>query len=165
VGLLNPLLDRRDLLTVDKRGTGLSEPIDCPLLQSEPNPKLAGVTGCGDLLGHAADLYGTGLAADDLVAVLDALGYPVMKWSTGANANGYLNWFEIHGVKFTNEVAISGLARRDYLYPGQMRENLIVERSEGEKRHLEMTWQDRQPLATVKGTIGGRAIMPEMRAP
>ncbi len=74
IGLFRPLMDRRDLLLVDNRGSGLSLALDCRLLQSEPNPQHDGISACGDTLGKAAYLYGTALAADDLAAVLDALG-------------------------------------------------------------------------------------------
>jgi len=74
IGLFRPLMDRQDLLLVDHRGTGLSDAADCPLLQSEPNPQHDGISACGATLGSAAYLYGTVLAADDLAAVLDALG-------------------------------------------------------------------------------------------
>jgi pimeloyl-ACP methyl ester carboxylesterase len=73
IGLFRPLMDRHDLLLVDHRGTGLSHAVDCPLLQSEPNPQHEGISACGAMLGNAAYLYGTALAADDLAAVLDAL--------------------------------------------------------------------------------------------
>jgi pimeloyl-ACP methyl ester carboxylesterase len=73
IGLFQPLMDRHDLLLVDHRGTGLSNALNCPLLQSELNPVHDGVSACGDTLGKAAYLYGTALAADDLTAVLDAL--------------------------------------------------------------------------------------------
>src|SRR5206468_94028 len=73
IGLFQPLMDRHDLLLVDHRGTGVSNALNCPLLQSEPNPVHDGVSTCGDTLGKAAYLYGTTLAADDLAAVLDAL--------------------------------------------------------------------------------------------
>jgi len=74
IALFRPLMDRHDLLLVDHRGTGLSHAVDCPLLQSEPNPQHNGISACGDTLGRAAYLYSTTLAADDLAAVLDALG-------------------------------------------------------------------------------------------
>ena len=69
-----PLLDRRDLLLMDNRGTGTSEAIDCPALQQARGQTVAGVGACGRSLGAAASLYGSGLAADDLAALLDALG-------------------------------------------------------------------------------------------
>jgi pimeloyl-ACP methyl ester carboxylesterase len=73
LGLFRPLMDRHDLLLVDHRGTGLSNALECPSLQYEPNPQHDGISACGDTLGKAAYLYGTALAADDLATVLDAL--------------------------------------------------------------------------------------------
>lgn len=69
-----PLLDQRDLLLMDNRGTGGSHPIDCPALQREAYPLPENVRSCGVQLGPSAYLYGSGLAADDLAAILDALG-------------------------------------------------------------------------------------------
>jgi pimeloyl-ACP methyl ester carboxylesterase len=74
LGLFEPLLDTRDLLLVDNRGTGRSGAIDCEPLQSMVGQTAEAVGACGLSLGDAAGLYGTGLAADDLAAVLDALG-------------------------------------------------------------------------------------------
>jgi len=74
IELFRPLMDSHDLLLVDHRGTGLSNALNCPLLQSELNPQHDGISACGASLGGAAYLYGTPLAADDLAAVLDALG-------------------------------------------------------------------------------------------
>jgi pimeloyl-ACP methyl ester carboxylesterase len=72
--LYAPLRGDHDLLMVDARGTGTSGVIDCEPLQSEKYPTLAAVTACGRDLGDASALYGTGLAVEDMVAVLDALG-------------------------------------------------------------------------------------------
>ncbi len=73
LGLFRPLMERHDLLLVDDRGTGISQVVDCHLLQSEPNPQPAGIAACGAQMGKAAYAYGGTLAADDLAAVLDAL--------------------------------------------------------------------------------------------
>jgi len=72
--LFGPLLDMRQLLLVDNRGTGRSGALRCPSLQSDPLLTPASVAACGAQLGERAPLYGTGPAADDLAAVLDALG-------------------------------------------------------------------------------------------
>jgi pimeloyl-ACP methyl ester carboxylesterase len=73
LGLYGPLLDQRDLLLMDNRGTGQSHPIDCPSLQREEYPLPPEIQTCGAQLGSSAYLYGSGLAADDLAAILDAL--------------------------------------------------------------------------------------------
>jgi pimeloyl-ACP methyl ester carboxylesterase len=72
--LFDPLLDHRNLLLVDARGTGASGVIDCPELQSYEGDEMLNVALCGAELGSSSDLYGTALAADDMAAVLDALG-------------------------------------------------------------------------------------------
>ncbi|WP_026869090.1 alpha/beta fold hydrolase [Inquilinus limosus] len=71
--LFEPLRDRRDTLLIDKRGTGLSDPIQCQALQEAGEFVPAAIAACGKQLGPAAWMYGTALAADDVAAVLDAL--------------------------------------------------------------------------------------------
>ena len=72
--MYGPLLDRRNLLLVDQRGTGRSEPIDCPPLQDLKGDYAPAAAACGAALGARADDYSTALSADDLAAVVDALG-------------------------------------------------------------------------------------------
>jgi len=72
--LFEPLAYDHDLLLVDVRGTGMSDPINCAELQSYEGDYIANVGLCGEQLGAAADVYGTAFAADDLAAVLDHLG-------------------------------------------------------------------------------------------
>ena len=71
VRLFTPLRVRRDILLIDKRGTGLSGAIDCPALQKRRS--LDAVRACGRQLGKTAWLYGSNYAADDVAAVLAAL--------------------------------------------------------------------------------------------
>jgi pimeloyl-ACP methyl ester carboxylesterase len=72
--LFGSLLDRRNLLLMDDRGTGRSGAIDCEPLQRAPFMTLKNVTRCGRELDGRADLYGSALAADDLAALMTALG-------------------------------------------------------------------------------------------
>jgi pimeloyl-ACP methyl ester carboxylesterase len=72
--LFRPLLDRRDLLLVDQRGTGTSDPIRCAALQRGERPYIDAVGACGRQLGARADTYATAYAANDSAALLDALG-------------------------------------------------------------------------------------------
>lgn len=74
LALYAPLRGDHDMLMVDNRGTGFSQAIDCTPLQTMPVQTIAAIGTCGASLGENADLYGSGLAADDLAAVLDALG-------------------------------------------------------------------------------------------
>jgi pimeloyl-ACP methyl ester carboxylesterase len=72
LAIFDALRDRRDVLIVDKRGTGLSGPIDCADLQTG-STDLDAVAACAKQLGATAWLYGTDFAANDIIAVMDAL--------------------------------------------------------------------------------------------
>ena len=72
--LFAPLRADHDVLMVDARGTGASGAVDCPSIQRHSVRTPEGVGECGLLMGHAADYYGTRLAAGDAKAVLDKLG-------------------------------------------------------------------------------------------
>ncbi len=74
VRLFAPLRDTHDILLIDKRGTGRSGAIDCPRLQRARAPGAADLRACARQLGPRAWLYGSDLAADDVAAVLEALG-------------------------------------------------------------------------------------------
>jgi pimeloyl-ACP methyl ester carboxylesterase len=75
LSLYAPLRRRYDILLMDNRGTGSSAAVDCPSLQ-RPGTMLTieAVADCGRHLGPAAYLYSSAYAADDLAALLDALG-------------------------------------------------------------------------------------------
>ncbi len=73
LALYRPLLDHRDLLLMDNRGTGQSAAINCPALQQASQLTRALIGECGRALGASAALYSTGFAADDLAAILDAM--------------------------------------------------------------------------------------------
>jgi pimeloyl-ACP methyl ester carboxylesterase len=67
------LRDSRDILVFDRRGTGKSGAIDCPLIQNATDFDADAIAQCARQLGSTAGLYGTPLAVDDLAAVLEAL--------------------------------------------------------------------------------------------
>ena len=71
--MYGPLLERRNLLLVDQRGTGRSEPIRCHDLQDLRMPYRVAAGRCGRKLGDRADDYTTALSADDLAAVVRRL--------------------------------------------------------------------------------------------
>jgi pimeloyl-ACP methyl ester carboxylesterase len=73
IRLFAPLRTRRDILLVDKRGTGRSAAIDCKRLQQDRFPYQAAYRACGAQLGRRAWLYGSDQSADDLAAVMAAL--------------------------------------------------------------------------------------------
>jgi pimeloyl-ACP methyl ester carboxylesterase len=78
LGLSRPLMDRRDLLLVDARGTGLSSALDCPALHTSVTRYVRRAGRCARQLGARVDRYNTRESVDDLADVLDALGIPTV---------------------------------------------------------------------------------------
>ena len=72
--MYGPLLSRRNLLLVDQRGTGMSDPIDCQALQNLTIAYSVAARRCSTRLGPRRDDYTTERSADDLAAVITALG-------------------------------------------------------------------------------------------
>lgn len=73
LNIFGSLREHRDVLIIDKRGTGTSGAIDCSEIQTGDPSDPAALKACADQLGPKAYLYGTHLAVDDIAAVLDAL--------------------------------------------------------------------------------------------
>ena len=71
--MYGPLLRRRNLLLVDQRGTGRSEPIDCPSLQVLRIAYRLAAAQCATRLGARNDDYTTARSADDVAAVISDL--------------------------------------------------------------------------------------------
>lgn len=88
--LFEPLRDHRDLLLMDLRGTGRSEPVDCPDLQAYRGDYVEETGECGELLGDRADDYGTTQGADDLADLLEALDAPE---DVALYGDSYGSWF------------------------------------------------------------------------
>jgi pimeloyl-ACP methyl ester carboxylesterase len=74
LSLFAPLRATRDVVLMDNRGTGRSGAIDCHELQTAEKWTVALIGACGASLGARATLYRTAYAADDLAAILEALG-------------------------------------------------------------------------------------------
>jgi pimeloyl-ACP methyl ester carboxylesterase len=73
--LFGPLLRSRELVTVDMRGTGRSDALDCPGLQRGSAPDWIALPNCARKLGPRFSSYRTSAAADDIDDVRRALGY------------------------------------------------------------------------------------------
>ena len=73
IQLWRPLSARRDLLLVDLRGTGRSEPLDCPAFRRHILGYIARAARCAAQLGPARDAFDTSQSVQDLAAVLRAL--------------------------------------------------------------------------------------------
>ncbi len=74
IAVLAPLLRRRDLVFFDERGTGRSDPLDCPGLQDGLVQEYIATGECANRLGPRLAGYTTAEAAADLDAVRRALG-------------------------------------------------------------------------------------------
>jgi pimeloyl-ACP methyl ester carboxylesterase len=72
--LFGSLLEDRDLLLIDERGTGRSGALGCPDLQRARAPEWIALSNCARRLGDAWEAYNTGAAAEDIDAVRAALG-------------------------------------------------------------------------------------------
>jgi pimeloyl-ACP methyl ester carboxylesterase len=93
LSVFGPLLDRRDLLVIDDRGTGRSAAVDCPALQHLVGELPGAVRACGAQLGTASSRYGSGDVADDVDDVRAALGIDQIVYYGGSfgahNARAY----------------------------------------------------------------------------
>jgi len=72
--MYGPLLHRRNMLLIDQRGTGLSEPLRCPALQDLKISYAVAAGRCGRSLGDRADDYSSAVSADDTAKVIERLG-------------------------------------------------------------------------------------------
>lgn len=72
--LFGPLLDRRDLVLVDGRGTGGSDALECGRVQEGVGPELITVGECGRRMGQTSSSYRTEASANDIDDVRRALG-------------------------------------------------------------------------------------------
>ena len=73
VQLWRPLSARRDLLLVDLRGTGRSDPLDCRSFRRHILGYIDRAARCAAELGTSRDFYDTSQTVQDLAAVLGAL--------------------------------------------------------------------------------------------
>jgi pimeloyl-ACP methyl ester carboxylesterase len=78
--LFEPLLDQRDVLLIDLRGTGRSAAIDCPDLQHGVGDWDAAKRACAQQLGASASLFGSADRAEDIEDVRAALGIPKLDY-------------------------------------------------------------------------------------
>jgi pimeloyl-ACP methyl ester carboxylesterase len=111
LALFAPLRARYDVLFMDYRGSGRSGAIDCRELQEAPELTEANIGACGRSLGRAASLYSTLLAADDLAAILDALGIARI----GLYGDSYGTYFaQVFGLRHPEMLRVMAL---DGAYP------------------------------------------------
>lgn len=105
----------RDLVLVDQRGTGGSNPLRCPFPGSDEDPQsylgdqmpVAAFEACLATLDADPRLYTTPIAADDLDRVREALGYPRI---------------DLYGLSYGSRVALVYLRR----HPERVRSAILA---------------------------------------
>ena len=109
--VLPEIAQTRDLVYVDQRGVGLSDPIDCPGLQAgSPFSLYEDTAACHDQLGDASDLYSTTDVADDLEDVRRALGYGRIDLFGGSYAGADMLTYAVRHTKRVRSVVLSSPA-------------------------------------------------------
>ena len=109
--VLPQIAETRDLVFVDQRGVGLSDPIDCPGLQAGAADSLYEDTAaCHDQLGDASDLYSTTDVADDLDDVRRALGYGRIDLFGGSYAGADMMTYAVRHTKRVRSVVLASPA-------------------------------------------------------
>jgi pimeloyl-ACP methyl ester carboxylesterase len=74
--LLGPIVDTRDLIAFDQRGTGFSHPLSCAAFEhvsDEASPRAVSL--CGGEIGETRGLYTTAQSVADIEAIRQAGGY------------------------------------------------------------------------------------------
>ncbi len=180
--LFGPLRESRDVLFVDQRGTGKSGALVCQDLQDAPGYPADLVRACGAALGETAGYYGTGLAADDFAAVLDALGIAKVDLYSDSYGTQLAQAFAVrHGGRINHLVLDSAYPARggtawyeEALPAGMANVDTVCERSascaalggKSSDRLLALLAELRAHPGTVTGMDGnGESVDVEMAAP
>ena len=154
---LRDVRNRRDIVLVDQRGTGQSNPLSCESDHTRPledlfapRPDLAKTRACLAALDADTRLYATPTAMDDLDEVRDALGYEqVNLWGGSYGTRAALVYLRQHGAH-VRSLILDGSA------PFSLKLPLHVARDA--QRALELTYADCQ------GDPSCRRAFPSARA-
>ena len=127
--MLGGLLDKRDILLVDQRGRGSSEPIRCSALQHGQGSLRTAARACARQLGDRIDDYTSADAARDLEAVradlvIDELDLVGTSYG-GEDALAYSARFPDH---LRSVVLNAGLGPDAFRLPGALRHQAAVSR-------------------------------------
>jgi pimeloyl-ACP methyl ester carboxylesterase len=158
VRMLAPLRRTRDILLMDKRGTGLSSPINCPALQHAYLPTQANIHACARQLGSSAWFYASQDAANDLADVMAALGYKIADYY----GDSYATWFgQVFAVLHPNLVRSMVL---DSAYP-TIGDHANSEVNNGQ-RAMDLACERSRPCRALGGSATARfaALLSALRA-
>jgi pimeloyl-ACP methyl ester carboxylesterase len=117
--MIGPLIERHDLIVMDNRGTGLSDPIDCPALQhysglDEPGDYIGAVQDCAQQLGSSANAYGTDAVGDDLAYILGRLGVPQVDVYGDSYGDYSAQVFTLHHPNLVRALILDGTYNNGY---------------------------------------------------
>ena len=125
-GYTTKIRQQRDVVLVDQRGTGKSNPLPCELRDPKVAQEMIGesmvpekVRACRAELEKKADLalYTTSIAADDLDEVRQAMGYGQINIFGGSyGTRAALVYLRMHG-DHVRTIALEGVAPTEYLIP------------------------------------------------
>jgi len=158
VRMLAPLRTTRDILLMDKRGTGLSSVINCPALQRAYLPTQHDILACAKQLGSAAWFYESRDAADDLADVMHALGYKVADYYGDSYATWFGQVFAVLHPKMLRSMVL------DSAYP-TFADNSNSEINNGQAA-MDIVCQRSRPCRALGGTATSRfaALVSALRA-
>jgi pimeloyl-ACP methyl ester carboxylesterase len=106
--MLGSLHRTRDLIVMDQRGTGTSDPIRCPDLQNGVGNYVRATAACARRLGGAANAFGTAAVADDLAAILHDLNAPRVDVYGDSYGTYAAQVFTVHHPHLVRAVVLDG---------------------------------------------------------
>ena len=130
--LYRPLMDRRALLLVDERGTGLSGALYCPEAESYDGHWVRNAEACAERLGRAADLYTTAAAVEDMADVLAELGIDAIDLYGDSYGSFFAQAFAVRHPELVRSLVLDGTYPIEGLDPWyrttgvRLRENLSL---------------------------------------
>jgi pimeloyl-ACP methyl ester carboxylesterase len=120
--MYGPLLARWNMLAIDNRGTGESQPLKCPALQRFSGPTgteafQQAAAGCAEALNHrwrypdgswvhASDLFSSTPAAQDMAAVIKALALPEVDLYGDSYGSFFAQVFAAHFPRLVRSVIL-----------------------------------------------------------
>jgi pimeloyl-ACP methyl ester carboxylesterase len=106
--MLGSLHQTHDLIVMDQRGTGTSDPIRCPDLQNGVGNYVQATAACARRLGIAASAFGSAAVADDLAAILHALDVPGVDVYGDSYGTYAAQVFTVHHPHLVRAVVLDG---------------------------------------------------------
>ncbi len=176
--LFNRLNDTRDVVLIDQRGTGNSNPLDCDEETQQPLQQIFEdalpeklVTQCLGKLDADPRLYVTSIAVEDIDEVRAALGYDKINlWGGSYGTRMVLEYLRRHGDRVRTAV-LDGVAPATMKLPlsfvadGDAALQRLIEACEGEARCRQVFPGLRETIASVRGELARRPVRAAIQDP